>query len=72
MNPRESTAHCEQLWKEAIEKERKKLMNLDTTPSIWKLLWYSFGFEYAKVSICKPIWLVAVVIQVKLKCCAHN
>ena len=64
MNPNETTAHCEQLWKKAIEKERRILNNPDATPSIWKLLWHSFGIEFAKVSICKPIWLAAVVLQV--------
>jgi hypothetical protein len=64
MNPKETTAHCEQLWEKAIEKEKRRLTNLDALPCVWRLLWDSFGIEYAKAAIYKPIWLIVVILQV--------
>ncbi len=70
LNPKEGTYYCVQRWQESIVKEKKKKRTTKrdsngTFPSVWRIMFRSFGKELLVGAICKPIWLTAVLLQVK-------
>jgi hypothetical protein len=70
LNPKEGTYYCVQRWQESIVKEKKKKRTTKRDsngafPSVWRIMFRSFGKELLLGAICKPIWLTAVLLQVK-------
>lgn len=70
LNPKEGTYYCVQRWQESIVKEKKKKRTTKRDsngafPSVWRIMFRSFGKELLVGAICKPIWLTAVLLQVK-------
>jgi hypothetical protein len=61
--PDERALRCETKWLKAMEEEKAKTNR--THVSVWKLLYKSMGNKFMLGSLYKPVWLVAVVLQVR-------
>ncbi|XP_024398184.1 uncharacterized protein [Physcomitrium patens] len=62
--PDETSVYCERSWLKAVEGEKMK-KNVDGSPvSVWKLMYKSMGYKFMLGGLYKPVWLLAVVLQV--------